>query len=108
MFRLEYVWMLFGLLALAIPVLLHLLQRRHHDVIDWGAMQFLPDSIATNRRRWLDEILLMMLRMAMIALIVIALATPISTGGLLGPLGEHSGRDVVLVLDGSYSMDVRA
>lgn len=107
MFHLENLWMLFGLFALAIPVLVHLLQRRHHETLDWGAMQFLPDSSAAQRKRWLDEILLMLLRMAMIALLVIALATPISTSAWLAPLGDRATRDVVVVLDGSYSMDVR-
>ena len=106
-FRIDNLIVLFGLFALAIPVLLHLLQRRRHDILDWGAMQFLPDSISTQRRRWLDEILLMLVRMAIIAILVLALATPISTSSWLGFLGDHSTRDIVLVLDGSYSMDVR-
>ncbi len=107
LFHLENLWMLFGLFALAIPVLVHLLARRHYETLGWGAMQFLPDSNAAQRKRWLDEILLMLLRMAMIALIVIALATPISTSAWLAPLGDHPTRDTVVILDGSYSMDVR-
>src|SRR6266567_4486917 len=77
--RIDNAIVLFGLFAIAIPVVLHLLQRRRFDTLDWGAMQFLPDSVAAQRRRWLDEILLMLVRMGMIALIVLALATPIST-----------------------------
>src|SRR5262249_23218960 len=77
------------------------------DTLDWGAMQFLPDSVATQRRRWLDEILLLLLRMAMVALIVVALATPISTNPWLAGLTDRSSRDTVLVIDGSFSMDVR-
>src|ERR1700691_1982272 len=106
-FRVENLGILFGLFALAVPLILHLLQRRRHDILDWGAMQFLPDSVSTQRRRWLDEILLMLLRMGMIALIVLALATPFSTSAWLAPLGDQATRDVVLVLDGSYSMDLR-
>src|SRR5947199_2986144 len=102
-FRVENLWMLFGLFALAVPILLHLLQRRRFDTLDWGAMQFLPNSNSAQRKRWLDEILLMLMRMAMIALIVIALATPISTSAWLAPLGDRSTREVVLILDGSYS-----
>src|ERR1019366_4553131 len=49
----------------------------------------------------------MLIRMAMIALIVIALATPISTSAWLPPLGDGSSREVVVIFDGSYSMDVR-
>jgi hypothetical protein len=106
-FRLENIGMLLGLFALAVPILLHLLQRRRYDTLDWGAMQFLPDSFAAQRRRWLDEILLMLLRMLMIALIVIALATPVSTSAWLAPLGDRSSREIVVIVDGSYSMDVR-
>ncbi|MSQ93381.1 MAG: VWA domain-containing protein [Gemmataceae bacterium] len=106
-FRLENLAILFGLFALAVPILLHLLQRHRFDVMDWGAMQFLPDSSVAQRRRWLDEILLMFMRMAMIALIVIALATPVSTSPWLAPLRDRSTRDIVLIFDGSYSMGVR-
>src|SRR5436190_13736213 len=97
-FRVENLWMLLGLFALAVPIVLHLLQRRRFDTLDWGAMQFLPDSVAAERKRWLDEIVLMLLRMAMIALIVIALATPTSFGSWLA---EQTGREVVIVVDGS-------
>ena len=106
-FRVENVIVLFGLFALAIPVLLHFLQRRRFELLDWGAMQFLPQSNVTQRRRWLDEILLLLLRMGLIALIVLALATPISTSPWLSGLSDRNGRDVVFVLDGSYSMDLR-
>ena len=106
-FRVENLWMLFGLFALAVPIILHLLRRSRYDVLDWGAMQFLPDSITAHRKRWLDEILLMLLRMAMIAIIVIALATPVSTSAWLAPLADRQSREVVIIVDGSYSMDVR-
>jgi hypothetical protein len=103
-FRVENLGILFGLFALAAPILLHLIRRHRYDTLDWGAMQFLPDNFTTQRKRWLDEILLMLMRMAMIALIVIALATPISTSAWLAPLGDRATRDIVLVFDGSYSM----
>jgi hypothetical protein len=106
-FHLDNLGILFGLFALAIPIVLHLLQRRHFDTLDWGAMQFLPDSVATQRRRWLDELLLLLMRMAMVALIVLALASPFSTSTWLAPLGDDATRDVVIVIDGSYSMDLR-
>src|SRR5436189_4673991 len=106
-FVVENPWMLFGLFALAVPIVLHLLRRRRYDVLDWGAMQFLPDSITVHRKRWLDEILLMLLRMTLIALIVIALATPVWTSAWLAPLADRQSRDIVIVVDGSYSMDVR-
>ncbi|MBI1833178.1 MAG: BatA domain-containing protein, partial [Planctomycetes bacterium] len=106
-FRIENAVVLFGLFALAIPIVLHFLKRRHHETVLWGAMQFLPENVAAQRKRWLDEILLLLLRMAMIGAIVVALATPISTSAWLAPLSDRASRDVVIVVDGSYSMGMR-
>src|ERR1043166_865393 len=106
-FRIENLWVLFGLLALAVPVILHLLRRRRFDVLDWGAMQFLPDHDTALRKRWLDDLLLMIMRMAIIAVIVVALATPVSTSAWLAPLADRQLRETVIVMDASYSMDMR-
>ncbi len=96
--------MLVGLAAVIIPPLIHLLNRRRFDVVDWGAMQFLQVSETVRRRLLLEEILLMLLRMGLIALMVLALAAPyiISPAGC--GLGNRPNRDVVLLIDGSYSM----
>src|SRR5262245_28851386 len=96
--------MLFGLAAVAIPPLIHLLNRRRYDVVDWGAMQFLQVSETTRRRLLIEEILLMLLRMGLIAVLVLALAAPRATSSFFTHLGGRPNRDVVLVVDGSYSM----
>lgn len=106
-FVFENLGLLFGLFALAVPIVLHLLQRRHSETIDWAAMQFLPHSDATRRRRWLDEMLLLLARMAIIAFIVMALAGPIATSSWLHTLSEKPTCDVVVVIDGSFSMGQR-
>ena len=49
----------------------------------------------------------MLLRMGLIALVVLALAGPYSTSAVFAPLSERPPRDVVIVLDGSFSMDRR-
>src|SRR5262249_25919480 len=97
--------MLFGLAGIAIPPIIHLLNRRRFKIIDWGAMQFLQISQTTRRRLLLEEILLMLLRMGLIAAMVVALAGPFLTGALLPGLGTRPNPDVVLIFDGSYSMD---
>ncbi len=97
-------WMLLGLAALAVPVVIHLLNRRRYDVVDWGAMQFLQLSEVTRRRLLLEELLLMALRMALLALLVLGLAAPVATSETLRRLAPRSNRDVVLVVDGSASM----
>src|SRR5215831_2346778 len=96
--------MLAGLAAVIIPPIIHLLNRRRFDVVDWGAMQFLQFSEVVRRRMLLEELLLMLLRMALIAVLVLALAGPFLTSSTLARLGPRSNRDVVLVFDGSYSM----
>src|SRR5947209_12828070 len=96
--------MLAGLAFLAIPPIIHLLNRRRYEVIDWGAMQFLQVSEVTRRRLMLEEVLLMLLRMGLLAVLVFALAAPFLTTSLGSQLGTRPNRDVVLVFDGSYSM----
>ena len=68
--------MLAGLAAVLIPPLVHLLSRRRHQVVDWGAMQFLQFSQTTRRRLLLEELVLMALRMGLVAILVLALAAP--------------------------------
>ncbi len=98
--------LLVGLAALAIPPLIHLLNRRRFDVVDWGAMQFLQVSQKTRRRLLLEELLLMLLRIGLLALLVFGLANPFVEGMNLQihlP-GARPTRDAVLIFDGSYSM----
>src|SRR5437879_8211151 len=95
--------MLFGLARISIPILIHLLNRRRYNVVDWGAMQFLQISETTRRRLLIEELLLMLLRMGLIALLVLALAAPYAVSPLLARIGGRPNRDVVLIVDGSYS-----
>src|SRR5438094_7419268 len=104
-FGLLNILMLAGLAGLAIPPLIHLLHRRRFDVVDWGAMQFLQISETTRRRLLIEELLLMLLRMAAIGVLVLALAAPYVASPALAYLGRPS-RDVALILDGSMSMGV--
>src|SRR5712691_6988170 len=96
--------MLIGLAGLIIPPLIQLLSRRRFDVVDWGAMQFLQISETTRRRLLIEEIVLMLLRMGLIALMVLALASPWAAGSLFEKMGVGGNRDIVLIVDGSASM----
>jgi len=70
---------LFGLLAVSIPILIHLFNRRKARVVDWGAMQFLLGSLVNRKRRVLiEELILMALRCLLLAVIVLAVARPFS------------------------------
>ncbi|MFW6132272.1 MAG: BatA domain-containing protein [Planctomycetota bacterium] len=71
------IFMLIGLAAVAVPIVIHLLNRRRAKVVDWGAMQFLLGSAAArNRRVMIEDIFLMILRCLLVALIVLAMARP--------------------------------
>jgi hypothetical protein len=112
--------MLWALAGVSIPVIIHLLSRRRATVVDWGAMQFLELGRRAQRKFQLSELLLMMGRMALLALVALAAARPLlspstpapAPGAQLSALGPRSSgtapmgepRDVVLVLDGSESM----
>ena len=98
-------WMLLGLTALAVPVIVHLLNRRRFDVIDWGAMRFLQISKVTRRRLFLEELLLMLLRMGLIALLPLAFAGLVTNFDWLSWVEPKPNRDIVLVFDGSSSMN---
>ena len=101
--------MLFGLAAVAIPIIIHILNRRRARVVDWAAMQFLAESVASrNRRVLLEEILLMGLRCLLLGLLALALARPfLRTGRVLGGKGADD-QDIAIVLDGSLSMTLAA
>jgi hypothetical protein len=96
--------MLAGLAGILLPLLVHLLNKRSFQVVDWGAMQFLELGREARRRVRLEQMLLLLLRMSLVALIAIACARPWVRGGLLANFVSATSRDVVIVVDGSYSM----
>jgi hypothetical protein len=101
-------WILIvGLLTLAIPIIIHLLNRRRFDVVDWGAMQFLQLSETTRRRLLIEELLLMLLRMGLLLFLVVGFAGLFFDTRLPVRLGGRSNRDAVLIIDGSASMLAR-
>src|SRR4051812_3660731 len=96
--------LLFGLAALAIPPIVHLLNRRRFDVVDWAAMQFLQISERTRKKIFLEQLLLMLLRMGLILLLVFGVASPWVRLPWLARVAPQPNRDVVIILDGSFSM----
>ena len=95
---------LFGLLAAGIPLLIHLWNRRRVVTVDFSSLMFLMAAHRENARRFqLRQLLILLLRMAIVAIIALALARPFLTLGL--PVASVRAKtDVVVVLDNSYSM----
>lgn len=99
--------MLFGLIALAVPVMVHLLNRRRFDVVAWGAMQFLELGERTRQRIRLSDLLLLLLRLLLIALLVFAFTRPFAKGGSWIRSLYPEPVDLVIVIDSSYSMGLQ-
>lgn len=97
-----------GAALAAVPLIIHLLNRRRHVPLDWAAMRFARLAWKKIRRRTrFENLLLLVLRMLAIAFLALALARPFVTGGgSLSSLTENH-RDLVLLIDGSASMDYR-
>ena len=70
-------WLLAGLAAVAIPIIIHLVRRQAAKPIDWGAMRFLFDTLAVRRRKmeW-EDLLLMAARCLLLGLVALAVARP--------------------------------
>jgi hypothetical protein len=98
--------LLWGLLAAAVPVAIHLLNRRRHKTIQWAAMQFLLKATRESRgKKKLRHILILTCRALAIAALAFAAARPI-VSGLIG-WGGGSIDTVVLLLDRSASMEIK-
>lgn len=97
-------WMLWGLGLASVPILIHLLNRRRHQTVRWAAMDFLRAAYKKNQRRLrFENLLLLLVRTALIVLLVFALARPFLSGGVASALGSGAVNYTV-VLDNSYSM----
>jgi hypothetical protein len=94
-----------GLAVLAVPVILHLTRRQRSRVVEFPSLMFLERiPYRSMRRRKIRHWLLLLVRASALVLLVAAFARPLFTdvdlaaGTVLGP------REVVILLDRSYSM----
>jgi hypothetical protein len=108
--------------AASIPIIIHLLNRNRFRVVSWAAMRFLLAAQRKNTRRMrLEQLILLAVRVLMVVLLVLAMASVHSwangPGGLWSWLfpdtfvrAEAGSRRThkVLVIDGSFSMALKA
>jgi len=105
-FTFNNAWLLLGLLAAAIPVLLHLLSSVRAPEVFFPTLRFLNISMEkTARRRRLEHWLLLVIRSLLLAMLALAVAEPIlqAASGFLADKRFAA----VLVVDNSHSMGVQ-
>ena len=96
---------LVALAGLAIPVLLHLIQKERKNVVQFPSLMFLRRiPYQSVQRRRIRHWLLLMMRLAALALLVLAFARPFFKRQDLSAAAASGAREVVVMLDRSYSM----
>jgi hypothetical protein len=90
---------LFGLLAVVLPLALHLLRRRVVRTIPFPALRFLAATRADQRRHNLRRRIVLALRCLALAALAAAFARP-----FFGTPPAASGRATIVVIDNSFSL----
>src|SRR5690242_15577512 len=93
-----------GLTAIAIPVIIHLINRERKVVVEFPSLMFLQRiPYRSVRRQKIRHLLLLILRCVALALLVAAFARPFFERHRAG-LSTTGAREVVILLDRSSSM----
>lgn len=93
-----------GFLAVAAPILFHLIRRRPKGTVPFSSLMFLtPSPPPPSSRRRLDQVLLLLLRAAALVLLGLAFMRPFFRTEASADAGG-SGRRVVVLIDTSASM----
>ena len=100
-------WMLLGGLAVASPILIHLLNKRRFKIVEWAAMDFLFEAEKKNKRRvQLENLILLALRCLAMLLVAFMLARPFFPSGLMGAFAQSRQIERIVVIDDSLSQRV--
>src|SRR6516164_9220530 len=109
-----------GAAAVAIPIIIHLLNRKRFRVVTWAAMRFLLAAQRKNARRMrLEQLILLAIRVMVVLLLVLAMASVmpwadlwlwprVFPGGSAFASGVNQLRShKIIVVDGSFSMGLK-
>ncbi len=95
---------LLGILAAAVPLIIHLWRRHQAKTVDFSSLMFLLAAYRQNVRRiQLKHLLILLLRVLIIILIALALARPLLKNRFAFA-GGRTKTSAVIILDNSYSM----
>lgn len=94
---------LFAACGLLVPIVIHLHRKRRAKVVEWPAMQFLANTMASRRRGLaLENLLLLFVRCLVVLLFVLAMAQPLLPSGRFLPLVASFG----LITGGVFGLTV--
>lgn len=92
--------LLLALPLVAVPIVIHLLNRRRYRAVRWAAMEYLLAAMQRNRKRLvLEQWLVLLLRTLLVLLLVLVVCRPQLGSNLFGSRTHH-----VVVVDDSASM----
>ena len=97
-------WLLIGLPLAGLPILIHLINQRRFQTVEWGAIRFLLEANRMSRgyariRRWL----ILLFRVLAVAALVFAVSRPLASGWL-GLAGGGKAETTIIIVDRSASM----
>ena len=94
-----------GLTALAVPVIIHLINRERREVVQFPSLMFLQRiPYRSVRRQKLRHIFLLVLRCLALAIVVMAFARPFMRRDAPLRAAGSGARELVVLVDRSYSM----
>jgi Mg-chelatase subunit ChlD len=97
-----------GLTALAIPVVIHMINRERREVVPFPSLMFLQRiPYRSVRRQKLRHIFLLAMRCLALALLVMAFARPFVQRRTPTRAAGVGARELVVLVDRSYSMGAR-
>lgn len=98
---------LFGLFAVLIPVIIHLLNLRKIRKIEFSTLMFLKEIQKSKMRRIkLKQLLLLALRILVITFLVLCFSRPVYEGYAVGT-GDAANSTSLIFLDDSFSMSAK-
>ena len=94
-----------ALVALGVPILIHMIQRQRTEVIEFPSLMFVRKiPFHSLRRQRVRHWLLLLLRCAALALLIAAFARPFFRWSAVMAAVTGGSREVVILVDRSYSM----
>ena len=98
---------LWGLLAITIPIIIHLISLRHTRDTEFSTLRFIKSlKHETIRRLRIKQWLLVLLRTIAILCLILMFSRPLMTGTLTSKLGGYIESRAVIIVDNSASMAV--